>query len=137
MPLTLEKKIVAGFSAAVGFMLVIGGAAWWSAVRSVGTFQQVDHTYRVLDQLEAGLTDMLNMQTATRGYLLTGDQRFLEPYKLGSARIEQSLRTLRSLTADNPGRRNTWAAWKPTWPVPPPSCASSSPGAKPRIPPTG
>lgn len=102
MPLTLEKKIVAGFSAAVGFMLIIGGAAWWSAVRSAGTFQQVDHTYRVLDQLEAGLTDMLNMQTATRGYLLTGDPQFLDPYKLGSARIEPALRALRGLTADNP-----------------------------------
>ncbi len=104
MPLTLEKKIVAGFSAAVGFMLVIGGAAWWSAVRSAETFQQVDHTYRVLDQLETSLTDMLNMQTATRGYLLTGDPRFLDPYKQGSAKIELSLRTLRSLTADNPGQ---------------------------------
>lgn len=102
MPLTLEKKIVAGFSAAVGFMLVIGGAAWWSAVRSAGTFQQVDHTYRVLEQLEAGLTDMLNMQTATRGYLLTGDPQFLDPYKLGSARIESTLRALHGLTADNP-----------------------------------
>ncbi len=104
MPFTLERKIVAGFSAAVGFMLVIGGAGWWSAKRSADTFREVDHTYQVLDQLEAGLTDMLNMQTATRGYLLTGDARFLDPYKLGSARIEQSLRTLRSLTADNPAQ---------------------------------
>ncbi|HEY0864123.1 MAG TPA: CHASE3 domain-containing protein [Lacunisphaera sp.] len=85
-------------------MLIIGGAAWWSAKRSADTFREVDHTYQVLDQLETGLTDMLNMQTATRGYLLTGDVRFLDPYKLGSARIEQSLRTLRGLTADNPAQ---------------------------------
>jgi PAS domain S-box-containing protein len=104
VPLTLEKKIVAGFSAAVGFMLIIGGAAWWSAVRSADTFRRVGHTHKVLYQLEASLTDMLNMQTATRGYLLTGDKRFLEPYALGTTKIEQSLRSLHSLTADHPAQ---------------------------------
>ena len=105
MPLTLEKKIVAGFSAAVGFMLVIGGAAWWSAVRSADTFRWVDHTHEVLYQLEASLTDMLNMQTATRGYLLTNKESFLEPYEAGSARIGTNLNRLRDLTKDNPAQR--------------------------------
>ncbi len=102
MPFTLERKIATGFAAAVGFMLVLGGAAWWSAARSAETLRWVDHTHAVLYQLEATLTDMLNMQTATRGYLLTSQEKFLEPYEAGSARITGNFQRLRELTRDNP-----------------------------------
>jgi len=104
VPITLERKIAGGFAAAVGFMLVVGGAAWWSAKRSAQTFQWVDHTHEVLYQLEATLVDMLNMQTATRGYLLTNQERFLEPYESGSARIAGNFQKLHELTKDNPAQ---------------------------------
>ena len=64
MPFSLERKFAAGFATTVGFILVIGGLAWWSAARFSGTFRWVDHTHQVLYELEAGLTNMLNMQTS-------------------------------------------------------------------------
>lgn len=102
MPMLLERKIAAGYAVAVGFLLFVGGAAWWSAARSAETFRLVDHTHKVLYQLEACLIDALNMQTATRGFLLSGEEGFLEPYVAGSARIEANLKELRALTKDNP-----------------------------------
>jgi PAS domain S-box-containing protein len=105
MPLTLEKKIAGGFAAAIALILALGGAAWWSALRSADTFRQVDHTHEVLYQLEAVLVDMLNMQTATRGYLLTNQDRFLAPYDDGSARIADNFHRLRELTRDNPAQQ--------------------------------
>jgi PAS domain S-box-containing protein len=101
----LERKIAAGYAVAVGFLLFLGGAAWWSAARSAETFRWVDHTHAVLSQLESGLTDMLNMQSATRGFLLTGKESFLGPFAAGSARIEGSMQRLRNLTRDNPAQQ--------------------------------
>ncbi|MBL9215950.1 MAG: CHASE3 domain-containing protein [Opitutaceae bacterium] len=105
MPWSFEKKIASGFVLAVVFLLAIGGTAWWGAVRMVNTFRWVDHTHEVLYQLESTLVDMLNMQTATRGYLLTGDEKFLEPYQAVSAQIGANFDKLRTLLADNPRQR--------------------------------
>ncbi len=106
----LERKIAAGYAVALGFLLFIGGYAWWSAARSAETFRLVDHTHQVLYRLESSLTDILNMQTASRGFLLTGKESFLDPFAAGSARIEGNLQKLRELTRDNPAQQDLLAA---------------------------
>ena len=106
---TLERTITAGYAVAVGFLLFIGGAAWWSAARVSGTFLWVDHTHQVLFELEATLTDLLSMQTGTRGFLLTGEEQFLKSYKNGSGKIAGALQSLRQLTSDNPRQQERLA----------------------------
>lgn len=105
MQTSLEHKVLLGFLAAVGLLLFSGGAAWFSATSTTARFAQVDHTHRVLYQIESVLTDLLNMQSATRGYLLTGEERFLEPYHRGRARIDANLGQLALLIADNPAQQ--------------------------------
>jgi PAS domain S-box-containing protein len=41
-------------------------------------------------------------ETGQRGYLLTGDPRYLEPYQAGVARVGSRLQELKSLVRDNP-----------------------------------
>jgi PAS domain S-box-containing protein len=106
MQLTLEHKVTLGFLAALGLLLFSGSAAWFSASRTTERTAWVDQTHRVLYQLEAVLTDLLNMQTSVRGFLLTGEERFLEPYQAGRTRIQESLPRLSALTADNPMQRD-------------------------------
>jgi PAS domain S-box-containing protein len=91
--------------AAVALLLFSGGSAWFSATRTTERTAAVDHTHRVLYQLEAVLADLLNMQTAVRGFLLTGEERFLEPYHAGLAQIQNSLPRLRGLTAGHPAQQ--------------------------------
>ncbi|MBA3848588.1 MAG: hypothetical protein C0502_01150 [Opitutus sp.] len=62
----------------------------------------MDHTHRVLYQIEGLLAALLNMQTAVRGFLLTGEERFLEPYQAGRTQIQNSLPRLEKLIEDNP-----------------------------------
>lgn len=109
MQLSLERKIFLGFTGAVGLLLFSGGAAWLSATRTTETFRQVDHTHRVLYQLEAVLTDLLNMQSSTRGFLITGEERFLEAYLHGRDRIDNNLSQLANLIADNPAQQTRGA----------------------------
>lgn len=51
--------------------------------------QVVIHTHRVLGALNQIETTMIDAETGQRGYLLTGDEHFLEPYwaATGSARV--------------------------------------------------
>jgi len=48
------------------------------------------------------LTAYVNQETGQRGYLLTGDKSFLEPFTHGEAAVQQLQRQLRSLFASDP-----------------------------------
>nr|WP_279233430.1 ATP-binding protein [Desulfofundulus thermobenzoicus] len=53
--------------------------------------------YQVLFEVEALETCLLDMETGVRGYLLTGEKDFLEPYNGGKKEIDRHFSTLFSL----------------------------------------
>ena len=83
-------------------LLFVAGAAAWNANRFDETFQQVDRTYELVGHLEQTLIGMLSMQTSTHGYVLTGDETMLEPFREGIRTVSESLQRVRELTKDNP-----------------------------------
>src|SRR5439155_1434528 len=61
----------------------------------------VAHTHEVVAQLEAVLSTLKDAETGQRGYLLTGDERYLDPYEKGVANVRDRLMKVKALTADN------------------------------------
>jgi len=61
----------------------------------------VVHTYQVIDRLQKLLADVQEAEAGQRGYLLTRQDRFLEPYRNGVAKARHDLDVFQSLTADN------------------------------------
>jgi PAS domain S-box-containing protein len=62
----------------------------------------VDHTYQVLVAAEGLRNSVEDAETGQRGYLLTGELRYLAPYSAALSRITASEVKLRQLMADNP-----------------------------------
>jgi methyl-accepting chemotaxis protein len=60
-----------------------------------------EHTYKVLTGLEGVTMSMVNQETGLRGYLLSGDPKFLEPFREGQKAYTAVIASVRSLTADN------------------------------------
>lgn len=60
------------------------------------------HTVIVMNASERLLSGMKDVETGQRGYLLTGDETYLEPYLLAQKDITDQLAQLRVLTQDNP-----------------------------------
>lgn len=102
MNVSIQKKIAAGFGVAVLVLLLVAAAAAWNASRFDDTFQRVDRTYEVADHLRQSLIGVLSMQASTRGFVLTGDENMLEPFRRGITTVAQSLDRVRQLTKDNP-----------------------------------
>ena len=72
-------------------------------IREVATsVQWVSHTHQVLGQLEEVVSALKDAETGQRGYLLTGERIYLEPYEQALPRIPGQLARLRALTMDNP-----------------------------------
>ncbi len=78
----------------------------WLALRSVQVLGRsqywVSHTWQVMNALEHVISSMKDAETGNRGYLLTGDPAYLEPYTAALRELPAQIDDLQHLTADNP-----------------------------------
>ncbi len=102
---TFGKKIAAGFAVSFALLGAIGLTAYLSIATLTTTSYAVAHTHEVLEHIAHVLGDMKDAETGQRGYVITGDESYLEPYQSGTAGIGQVMKELRQLTADNPAQQ--------------------------------
>jgi len=60
------------------------------------------HTRTVIITLKDNLTFMLDAETGERGFIITSDTNYLQPYTVALQNIRSNTAQLRSLTIDNP-----------------------------------
>ena len=101
MKLTVGKKIGIGFSIAVLALAFIGITAYRSTLQLVATAEWVTHTQQVLAGLENSISTLKDVETGRRGYVITGEDTYLDPYHAGIGKVDVTLRELRTLTKDN------------------------------------
>ena len=86
-------------------MAVLSAILIWQIVSLLRVFAWVEHTDSVIAQANLSQKLILDMETGKRGYLLSGDPRYLQPYRSGDARIGPALDRLGALAQDNPSQR--------------------------------
>jgi PAS domain S-box-containing protein len=90
----------------VGYFAVLAVIAAATLPTLVGTLQALDRQQSTFDVASSGasqlLVSALNEEDAMRGYVLTGDQSFLQPYQLGTAQAVRATRDLHSVSLDAP-----------------------------------
>lgn len=101
MKQSLTPQITAGIGMVVALLIFNAATSYRNTLKLVENEHWVSHTHRVLTELEATLSTLKDAETGQRGYLLTGEERYLEPYNSARARINQQVVGLQQLTADN------------------------------------
>jgi methyl-accepting chemotaxis protein len=99
---TFGKKIALGFGLSVVILLVVGSVAYRSTDVLIENNASVAHTHLVLEDIAQLLSLMKDAETGQRGFVITGDDAFLEPYQQALGPVPKTLANLRSLTSDNP-----------------------------------
>jgi PAS domain S-box-containing protein len=101
MKQSLTPQITAGIGMVVALLIFNAATSYRNTLKLVENEHWVSHTHRVLTELEATLSTLKDAETGQRGYLLTGEERYLEPYYSARARINQQVVGLQQLTVDN------------------------------------
>ncbi|MCX7050172.1 MAG: CHASE3 domain-containing protein, partial [Candidatus Sumerlaeota bacterium] len=101
-------KIVASLA---GVALLMAAAAvvvisFWSFSRIEDAAEARNHTSVVIHGANELLSALIDAETGQRGYLLTGDETFLEPYLMVRNGIRGQLKQLRQLTSINSARQH-------------------------------
>lgn len=100
-----QRKIRLGFALALTCLGVVGIISYMSVVRLNEHTAWVKHTQEVLGSLELLLAAVTDSETAERGYVITGDDGYLDPFRHSSEVVTVQLKHLRELIADNPIQR--------------------------------
>ena len=98
---TVIQKTLRGLIAAgIIFLITLGGLGFLS-FRLADLDRWTIHTHIVIAELKDSFIALLNVETGDRGYLLSKDQAFLEPYNRGRLEVLNHVDKVAELTKDN------------------------------------
>jgi diguanylate cyclase (GGDEF)-like protein/PAS domain S-box-containing protein len=98
----LNRKVQLAFGSAIAILLVVSAFSYRAMVVSSESDRWVRHTHEVLEQLQDLLFAMEGIQSSIRGFVLTGNESYLDSYRTSRSRVERDQATVRDLTLDNP-----------------------------------
>ncbi len=98
---SIEKKIFAGFGFALLLSILISFATYLNNRRLVETRKTLVENQEVLRSLKQILSTVTDAETGGRGFVITGEEVFLEPFHKAGARIRPDLQRVRGLTKHN------------------------------------
>ncbi|MGI2902719.1 GAF domain-containing protein [Tolypothrix sp. VBCCA 56010] len=93
------KSIAGAFGLASAILILIGVVSYQQTKYFIETNNQVRKTEEKITNLSELLSQIKDAETGQRGYILTGDSAYLQPYKTALAKID--IAELNNLTADN------------------------------------
>ncbi|MDQ0326701.1 two-component sensor histidine kinase [Rhodopseudomonas julia] len=99
-----RNRIMLARMALFGLLLLSMAAILFLTLRADRTDDWVEHTLRVRSEIESLLGSLREAEGAQRGYLLTGDQTYLNPYRPAVALLPDQVQKLHDLLSDSPGQ---------------------------------
>ncbi len=97
----LATRFSTVFGAILAIFVIVVAVAGYSARQLAEAERWNTHTHKVMNLAQDNLASMINMETGARGFLLAGQDAFLEPWTGGQTGFGTSWDTLKKLTADN------------------------------------
>ncbi|WP_152188639.1 methyl-accepting chemotaxis protein [Georgenia satyanarayanai] len=110
---TIGRRLAAGYAAALALMAVIGVVSFTNTASLVTNSGWVEHTHEVLNKAEEVLSSLTDAEAGQRGYVITGEDAYLEPYTAARDSVGAHLAAVRDLTADNPAQQARLADLEP------------------------
>ena len=105
-----KRNLLIGFGASLLILTVSSVASFISINSLLESAGWVNHTNEVIRELDEVSAAMIDSETGQRGFLLTGEEIFLQPYEDSKARVMAALEAVRTQTADNAQQQATTVA---------------------------
>jgi PAS domain S-box-containing protein len=103
--LAIGNRLLAGFGLGLVVFAMLGLLSYKSERQFAETAGWVEHTHEVLARIQKVNADLIGVQSAVGGFVITGREEFLAPYRGALPELQDDQGTLRRLTADNPSQQ--------------------------------
>jgi len=111
--MTVGKRLVIGFGMAALTLVLIAVVSYRNANLLIDNERLVAHTHQVRTELGDLLSEFKDAETGQRGFVLTGEDSYLEPYDAALKGLKASYADVTNLTSDNPAQQRRLAAIAP------------------------
>jgi signal transduction histidine kinase/DNA-binding response OmpR family regulator/CHASE3 domain sensor protein len=96
------------------FFAIAAAEYYWRINQQLASdYAAVTHAYAVAGQVEELMNRVTDGETGERGYLITGQENYLEPYNTFTSTIDRMYAELAALTANEPVQRDQVALLQP------------------------
>lgn len=102
MKISLDRKILLGFIACALILFGVAIFSFKNSEKFIASNAWVDHTNQVLNEFGQILVYSVDAETGARGFVVTGEDKYLEPFTNANAKIAEHVDKLKELTSDNP-----------------------------------
>src|SRR5437016_2869053 len=103
--MSLRTQIIRGQALSWVLVLIIGGSVFLSIHRNATSEDQAESAQAQLTQIALIETDMLDLETNLRGYLLTAKDHYLDTFNDARATIFEEIKKQNVLIAQDDGDR--------------------------------
>lgn len=104
--MTMKSKLALRLRLGLAAALLLLGVNAWVALDAVRQLREaeawVTHTYEILREVETDVSLAKDVETGARGYVITANRTFLEPYVAAQKKVKDKLEPLYTMTRDNP-----------------------------------
>lgn len=97
-----KRQVLVGFTITLIFALISAITSCLSVLSTRKSDAWQSHTYEVINKIQDLDLKIVTAETAMRGYMLTGSEKFLSPYNQHASKIIPAVDSLRDLVSDNP-----------------------------------
>jgi methyl-accepting chemotaxis protein len=120
--MAVGRKLALSFGAVCLLLLGLMGAAYRNFSLMSDAMEQDRESYETIRKMGSVEHAILAVETGERGFLVTGEESFLEPYTEGKGEFGRVLADVRKLTADDAAQQQRLAAigqtferWQTGW----------------------
>ena len=99
--ISIKSKIFLSILLPLCLVTGLSVASYWVINDLLETTAWVEHTHRAINRSSQIEKLMIDLETSERGFLLTGEEAFLQPYQQGSLTIYALIKDTQNLVSDN------------------------------------
>jgi methyl-accepting chemotaxis protein len=100
--LTIPRKLVLALGLMLATIMAVNVVIYLKSSEVQQATRWTEHTQQVIAAANIAVSSMVNQETGYRGFLIGGEDKFLDPFRKGEQDFELAIAKGKELTADNP-----------------------------------
>jgi len=103
--MTIGRRLALGYGVILLFLATIGGVSYRNTSRLEDAGRQVTHTFETIQAIEGVFTRLKDAEIGQRGFLITGDEAYLQPYNTASRELDTAMKSLQVSLTRSPNQQ--------------------------------
>ncbi|MBK8397069.1 MAG: CHASE3 domain-containing protein [Leptospiraceae bacterium] len=101
MDFKIRTKINSSFGIGIIIFVIIESITYYNMKSLAESNKWVTHTYQVIMDIDQTLSLLKDAETGQRGYVITGEDKYKDPYLAARIELDKNIDHLANLTSDN------------------------------------